>query len=128
RLGIQASHRDSVARWLGSFPGTTFYTYASPRLRGGVMMARFTHGPQLAYAVSGDRIWIGDSGHDTISVYDRTASLVASVVWPEAARPLSAEALQRVRDRELAEADDDDRRNGIEALHGTALRTATAPF
>lgn len=126
-LALLMPGADSGLVPLGTHPATTLYTYRVTGLPMRALAGRFTYGPQLVYGASGDRVWIGDSGRDTIAIHDATGARVGSAVWPEAPRPLDAAAIARVRERELAAAPDERRRSAIETLHGEALRPVTAP-
>lgn len=128
RLGIMDPALADTVVWLGYFPAMTGFGYRDPEFPGGVGFGRYVYGPQLVRGVSGNRIWIGDSGEPDIALYDASGARVGTATWPDSARPLDGDAIARVLQRELADSPSPRKRRAIEALHGAALRPPRAPL
>jgi hypothetical protein len=128
RLGLLVVNDSADVHWLGQFPGVTFFAYPLPNVAARVGLARYSYGPQPVYAVSEERVWIGDSGRNEITVYDAWGSRVAVLRVPGMPRRFDRAAIARVKARELAAASNDDELARIEAHHGAGIRPRIAPF
>jgi hypothetical protein len=129
RLGIlRVAEEPGVMVSLGSFQGMTFLGYASPSMRGGVGLATFTLGPSLVSGVSGDRVWIGDSGTGVITMFDAMGKAAGQTKLPIRPRGFSEAALDRAKARALASADTPNMTARYENLYDRSYRPRTAPL
>jgi hypothetical protein len=126
-VGILRGGPSGTVEWLGNFPNLSWLGYASPALRGGVGMVRYTLGPSLVTDVSQDRIWIGDSGTGEIAIRDATGVVVAKAELPVRSRAFSDAALERAKQRALAAATRPQDRASYEALYAAEHRPRRAP-
>lgn len=113
--------------WLGTFPATSFHWYENPSVAARVVAVTYTLGPTLVFGTSADRVWIGDSGTGTITLFARDGTRVGEATMPTPARPFDAAALERARARALAAATRASDTLRIEALYGRAHRPRTTP-
>lgn len=127
-VGILRGGPSGTVEWLGSFPNVSWLGYASPTLRVGVGMVRYTLGPSLVTGVSQDRIWIGDSGTGEIAIHDAKGTVVARAEWPMRSRAFSSASLDRARKRALAAATGPEDRARYEALYTPEYRPRRAPL
>jgi hypothetical protein len=127
-VGILRGGPSGTVEWLGNFPNLSWLGYASPALRVGVGMVRYTLGPSLVTGVSQDRIWIGDSGTGEITIRDATGTIVARAKLPLRARAFSEASLERAKQRALAGATRPQVRASYEALYAPGHRPRRAPL
>ncbi len=127
RLGILHRTNNGRVTWLGTFPFNTWYSYSPPSFPGRLWVARYTLGAELVYGVSGDRIWIGDSGTGAIQILDARGRRVASMERPVARREFDRAALDRERRRLVASARNPDERARHESLYDREARPRYVP-
>lgn len=127
-LGILRVGEPGEILWFGEFPNNSWLGYASPSVRGGVGLTRYTLGPSLVTGASADRVWIGDSGTGAITIFNADGKPVAHSRVPLRPRAFSEAALERAKRHSLASASNDDQRARYESLYDKARRPGTAPL
>lgn len=113
--------------WLGTFPNISFLWYENLNVAARVLAVNYTLGPALVFGVSGDRVWIGDSGTGAITLFSRDGTRVGQATMPMPPRPFDNAALERARQRALANALNDGERKRIDVLYSPAHRPAAVP-
>jgi hypothetical protein len=116
------------ARVLGTFPAATLVAYGLPAPSRVVLVGALSIGPALVIGVSGDRVWIGDSGTGNVSIFDGSGRMVHSVRFPAPQRRLSEAALGHAREAALRSATTERERARIAATYDPAVRPRNAPF
>ena len=116
------------ARVLGTFPAATLMSYGLPTPPRRVLVGALSIGPALVIGVSGDRVWIGDSGTGAISVFDGSGRMVHSVRYPAQRRILAEAALRQAREEALRNASTERERARIASTYDPAVRPRSAPF
>jgi hypothetical protein len=127
RMGIMDPAGVRPVRWLGGFPNLSFLGYLNPTMRNGVGFTRFTLGPSLVTAASGNRTWIGDTGTGSIAIHE-AGRLVGTIELPVRRRPFSVPALERAKQRALDSASTPDQKLRYESLYDRRHRPSTAPL
>lgn len=126
-LGILTVGDSGGVTWIGTFPAATRITYASPFLQGRATYLNTVLGPFLVTGVSGNQVWLGDSGAGEITIFDVSGSRIRTVAMPTPQRPLNEPAVEAAARRAIAAATNDNARARAEALYAKAARPRTAP-
>lgn len=116
------------ARVLGTFPAATLMSYSLPTPPSRVLVGALSIGPAMVIGVSADRVWIGDSGAGTISVFDGSGRLVQSVRYPARRRSFAEAALQQAREEAMRSASTERERARIAMTYDPSVRPRSAPF
>jgi hypothetical protein len=90
-------------------------------------MALFSIGPTTAWTASGSLLWIADAETGVVRAFDGAGTQVVIDTLPIPAQPFDDAALQRAREAELAAAQNETQRAGVEAVYDPSLRPATMP-
>ncbi len=129
RIGLisDPARADSV-KWLGGFPGNSFFGYRHSQTPDGVAGGFYTLGPQFVVGASGDRVWIGDSARDTIAIFDGGGELVAQAVWPDPPEPWDSAKIDQAMQTALSQADMPDQQTSVRTLYDASLRPPRQPL
>jgi hypothetical protein len=97
-LGVMTM-RDLTPKWIGSLRNEMLMipTASRGRAGGGRLPIAYPFGRSTSVAVSGDRLWLGDSETGTITVHDATGRGLAVFSAPTAARRLDTTIIRRIR-------------------------------
>jgi hypothetical protein len=117
-LGI-VSFSDLAPKWIGSLRNEMFMVQSAGggRRGGGRTAVSYPYGRRTSYAVSGDRLWVGDSETGTITQHTSAGRGVAVFAAPTAARPLDTAAIRRLRTSLLSDAMNWNDRARMDAAH-----------
>lgn len=127
-LGILTAGDPGAFVSLGKFPSSWRFGYALASIAGQTGIATYSLGPSTVTGVSGDRVWIGDSGTGEITILDSGGVRVTTVRLPIRPRPFSAAGLEAAKKRALESAANADDRARHEALYSPGLLPRMAPF
>ena len=91
--------RDLTPKWIGSLRNEMLIIQTAGRGRGGGGRASLAYpfGRSTSVAVSGDRLWLGDSETGTITLHDATGRGLAVFSAPTAVRRLDTTVIRRLR-------------------------------
>jgi hypothetical protein len=99
---------DLSPKWIASLRNERLVLRQSPGRRGGrggaVETVSYPYGRSTSFAVSGDRLWLGDSETGTITQYASNGKGLAVFSAPTPARPLDTALIKRVRSSMLSDA------------------------
>lgn len=115
--------RDLVPKWIGSLRNDMLMIPTAGRGRGGggrVAIA-YPFGRSTSVAVSGDRLWLGDSETGTITQHDVTGRGLAVFEAPTPLRRLDTIAIRRVRNAGLNDAMNWNDRSRLDATFSLPL-------
>jgi hypothetical protein len=109
-------------KWIGSLQNEMVMLRQSSgrgggRSGGGREAAPYPYGRSTSYAVSGDRLWLGDSQTGTITQYGSNGRGLAIFSAPIPARPLDTALIKRVRSSLLSDAVNWSDRARIDAVY-----------
>jgi hypothetical protein len=114
-------------KWFGALRNEMLMVQGFGRGRGGGprTAVAYPYGRSTSYAISGDRLWIGDSETGTITQYSSSGRGLVVFSAPTPARALDTMAVKRVRTGLLSDAMDWNDRARIDATYSLPLpRTA----
>jgi hypothetical protein len=116
-LGI-VSFAELTPKWFGALRNEMLMTQSFGRGRGGGRTPIvYPYGRSTSYAVSGDRLWIGDSQTGTITQYSSSGRGLRVFAAPIPARALDTAAIRRRRLGALSETTDWNERARIDAVY-----------
>lgn len=127
RLGILQLGNPGSVGWIGRFPAASWFSYQPRSIPGRLWMSRYTLGADLVSAVSGNCVWLGDSGTGQITTIAADGRIIAQNILPVPRRGFDDGSLEREKARLLASARDDDDRARYEGLFSRGRRPSRAP-
>jgi hypothetical protein len=121
-LGV-ISFTELMPKWFGALRNEMLMTQSFGRGRGGGGRTPivYPYGRSTSYAVSGDRLWIGDSQTGTITQYSSSGRGLRVFGAPIPARALDTAAIRRRRLGAFSETTDWNERARIDAMYSIPL-------
>lgn len=126
-LGILSLADRGRPQWIGSLASQRMLVQELSNSRGRrVTLVQVPLGRSTAYAVSGDRLWVGDSETGVVAQFNSTGRKVAEFVAPIPPRPVDSTTLRLQRERLLSDAMNWNDRARVDVFYTIPL-PATAP-
>lgn len=104
RLGTIRLAETATPAWIGDFPSSEIWLVDSPFVPGRPFPVDFFFGLRRARAVSGNRLWVGDSRTGTIKLFASDGKPAGTLTVPIASRGFRADVLDRAKAVQLAAA------------------------
>jgi hypothetical protein len=127
RLGVLTLSETATPEWIGEFPSIQIWLVDSPFMPGRPFPVTFTFGLQRAQAVSGDRLWVGDSRTGVVTQFNSAGKRVGSFTVPIEPRGFRDDVIERVKAARIAAAESKVQKVMAEGLYA-APRPGQAPL
>jgi hypothetical protein len=127
RLGVLTLSDTAPPEWIGDFPNGQIWLVDSPYVPGRPFPVEFTFGLQRARAVSGDRLWVGNSQTGVVTQFNSAGKRVGSFTVPIEPRGFRDDVIERVKAARIAAAESKVQKVMAEGLYA-APRPRQAPL
>ncbi len=127
-VGVLPATLTDTAMWIGTFPYNTHIVINPGNAERAQTVGTYAFAPGFRYAVTGDVIWIGDTGSNELKVLDRAGKVLLRPRVPWTPRAFDQAELAAARKRMLEAISEESQRAPVAARYDSKYLPKTEPL